>query len=349
MTRRLVLVGLAILLVAALIAMLVFPRAGTGRASAAVTADMVWDEALLMNAEQRQFVARYHRVLLTDFDTDLRVLSVKKDVDVAQTAVREFATRQVGSRSRSGRGLLLLIAPEANKVRLEVGQSLEPVFTDTFVAFIQQRQMLPFFKSGRVADGILATTELIYSRAVAAKKGEDFDPRVVEAVSSGGGAQTAASIGEGYSAKPLQQQTTSVAAGRSPKDTVDAYLAAMARRDARSDLPIYTQATRQMLAKWTVTAAQMDNVARTFQACGSPELRQAADGQRAVLRYPVANRTCMPWFLALEEGAWRLDLTMMQQAIRFNHRNEWHFVPGVSHPYAEAFADLPFDQKGFPH
>ncbi len=349
MTRRLILIGLVVLLVAALIALLVFLHEGSGRASGTGKADMVWDEALLMNARQREFVARYHQVLLTDFDTDLRVLSVKGDVDVAQIAVKEFAARKVGSRSRSGRGLLLLIAPEANKVRLEVGQSLEPVFTDTFVAFIQQRQMLPFFKSGRVADGILATTELIYTRAVAAKKGEDFDPRVAEAASSGGGAQTAASIGEGYSAKPLQQQTAVVQAGQSPKDTVEAYLAAMSKRDARTDLPIYSQATRQMLTQWTVTAAQMDNVARTFQACSLPELRQIADGQRAVLRYPVAERTCSPWFLVLEEGAWRLDLTMMQQAIRFNHRNEWHFIPGVSHPYAEAFDDLKFDRNGFAH
>jgi len=348
MTRRPFLVGLGILVVV-VAAILAFFHYGFGRVSDAGTADMVWDDALLLNTVQRDFVARYHRVLLTDFDIDLRVLSVKGQADVAQAAAREFAARKVGSRSRTGRGLLLLIAPEANMVRLEVAQALEPVFTDTFVAYIQQRQMLPFFKSGRVADGMLATTELIYARAVAAKKGEDFDPKAIEATSSGGGAQTAANIGEGYSLKPLQQQTAAVQAGYSPKDTVAAYLAAMAKRDARTDLPIYSEATRQMLAKWTVTPAQMDNVARTFQACGTPDLRQTEDSQRAVLRYPVAERACSPWFLVLEEGVWRLDLTMMQHAIRFNHRNEWHFVPGASHPYAEAFADLQFDNNGFPH
>ena len=318
-------------------------------AGAPATADMVWDEAILLNDGQRIFVAQYHQVLLTDFDTDLRVLTVKGQADAAQTAFREFAARQVGSRSRTGRGLLLLIAPDSDQVRLEVAEALEPVFTDTFVAYIQQRQMAPFFQSGRVAEGILATTELIYSRAVEAQKGEAFDPRKFQAVSSGGGAQTAASIGQGYNADALQRQTGPVQAGDSPIATVQAYLRAMVTRDARSDLPIYSEATRQMLAGWTVTPAQMDNTVRVYKACSEPVLRQTPDSQRSVLRYPVSERACSPWFLVMEDGAWRLDLTMMQQAIRFNNRNEWHFVPGIIHPYADAFADLYLDNNGFPH
>jgi S1-C subfamily serine protease len=40
---------------------------------------------------------------------------------------------------------------------------------------------------------------------------------------------------------------------------------------------------------------------------------------------------------------------MMQRAIRFNHRNEWHFVPGSTHEYSDGFADLVLDDHGFPH
>ena len=308
----------------------------------------VWAEAVLLDAGQRTIIDQYHQVLLVDFDTDLRVLTLKGQADVAQAAVREFAVRKVGNRSDTGRGLLLLIAPDIDVVRLEVSEALEPVFTDAFVAYIQQRQMVPFFQSGRIADGILATTELIYSRAVEAQKGEAFDHRKFEAISSGGGSQTAAGIGKGFN-PDTPRRNESIQAGNSPADTMKAYLKAMSNRDSRPELPIYSRATRKMLAGWTVTPAQMDNIVRTFKKCGEPELRHPLDTQRAVLRYPVNDRTCAPWFLVREEDEWRLDLTMMQQAIRFNNRNEWHFAPGVSHPYETAFHDLHLDKNGFPH
>ncbi len=57
---------------------------------------------------------------------------------------------------------------------------------------------------------------------------------------------------------------------------------------------------------------------------------------------------CAPWFFARLGGAWTLDLTMMQGALRFNHSNYWHFDPGAQHPYRFAFDDWAFDRHGFP-
>lgn len=309
----------------------------------------VWDEAGLMSVQQHAFIARYHGVLLEDFDTDLAVLTVAGQTDIAQRAVREFAARGVGAESRAGRGLLLVIAPDNDQVRLEVSEALEGVFTDAFVAYVQQRQMRPFFEDRRVADGILATTELIYDRALAAQRGDAFDPRPLAAEASGAGAQTAARIGQGYDMDPLRQRTEQVEAGEAPLATVQAYLAAMKARDARPELPIYSAESQKMLAGWTVTRAQMDNLARTYQDCPPPETRLLAGSARAVVRYPVGERRCAPWFLVQEDGAWRLDLTMLQRAVRFNHRNEWHLAAGVSHEYGEAFTDWRFDGNGFPH
>jgi uncharacterized protein len=313
------------------------------------SAEMVRDEAGLLNEAQKAFIGRYHQVLLTDFDIDLRVLTEAGEQDIAQSAVKAFERSGVGALSETGRGLLLLIMPDSDKVRLEVSEALEPVFTDTFAAYVQQRQMVPFFQSDRVAEGILATTELLYSRALEAQAGESFDPRKLDAASSGAGAQTAARIGEGYDADPFRQQTGQVSADGAPLATVQAYLDAMANRDARTDLPIYSEATRRMLADWTVTPAQMDNITRVYKACSAPELRRTPGSVHAVLRYPVGERRCAPWFLVLEGDEWRLDLTMMQKAIGFNHRNEWHFVAGITHDYSDTFADLVFDDHGFPH
>jgi uncharacterized membrane protein YgcG len=67
------------------------------------------------------------------------------------------------SHSGTCRGLLLVI--DADQVRLEVGYTLEGVLPDAFAAYVEHRQMVPFFERGRVADGILSTTELIVTRA----------------------------------------------------------------------------------------------------------------------------------------------------------------------------------------
>ncbi len=67
-----------------------------------------------------------------------------------------------------------------------------------------------------------------------------------------------------------------------------------------------------------------------------------------MIRYPIKERACAPWFFRKIDGAWALDLTMMQRAIRFGRSNAWRFDFDVSHPYEYAFADWKFDRHGFP-
>ncbi len=67
-----------------------------------------------------------------------------------------------------------------------------------------------------------------------------------------------------------------------------------------------------------------------------------------MIRYPVEDRACAPWFFRRDGADWRLDLTMMQRAIRFGRTNAWRFAPGVEHPYRFAFTDWTFDRHGFP-
>ena len=125
---------------------------------------LVDDKAGLLSGEELERVSEFHAYLLKDYDVDYRVLSEPVAADINQLAVERFSELSAGMQSVTGRGLLLVIAPEERLVRLEVSQSLEPVYTDAFVRYIEERQMVPFFASGRLADGILATTELIVAR-----------------------------------------------------------------------------------------------------------------------------------------------------------------------------------------
>ncbi len=217
--------------------------------------------------------------------------------------------------------------------------------------------MVPFFERARVADGILATTELIVTRAQRAAAqagfGAGFEDEAWIAGSGGAGATATARLVAGPQAAaredaPAREQTAAVPAGRTPAETLAAYFAAMDACNADPDLDIYTPETRHMLEGWVMTPAQMDNLAKTYRRCHGEPARLGPDGRLAVIRYPPGERACAPWFFARLGGAWALDLTMMQRALRFNHSNYWHFDMSAQHPYRFAFDDWAFDRHGFP-
>ena len=306
------------------------------------------DRAPVLEAMERARIDEYHAALRAAHDIDYRVLSTGSGGDLERTARAYFTAARVGSLSDNGRGLLLVIDTASQRVRLEVSTSLEGVYTDAFVAYVQNRQMAPFFAAGRVADGILATTELIVGRAQEARAGAEFAPPMA-AQSMGGGASARAPLGTASSpSEELERQTERIdVAGLDPLQVVEVYHERMAKRDARADLALYSSDTVTMLQSWVVTPAQMDNVARTYRACTVDGVR--TEGDAAVVRYRVEQRQCAPYFLRREDARWKLDLTQMSSAIRFNHENQWRFQTRPASDYAFAFADWRIDRNGFPH
>lgn len=306
----------------------------------------VSDSADIFTEEQEKALTQYHAKLLEAYDIDYRVVSGGNVGDIDAYAYMKFSEDSVGENSKTGRGLLLVIDPRQNLLRLEVSKGLEGVYTDAFVSYVEHRQMIPFFKAGRISDGILATSELIFGRAAEAAAGNDFDQEKMEG-SSGGGVSNPAAIGSGMEEKSSVAMASPDA--EAPDAVVAAYLTAMEARNSNPDLPIYSAATRAMMQKWVVTPAQMDTVVKSYLKCAHDDT--SVSGAFAVVRYRVEDRICSPYFLVFEDGGWKLDLTMMQRAIRFNHNNYWHFDTGsdAALPYMFAFRDWQFDEHGFPH
>lgn len=58
-------------------------------------------------------------------------------------------------------GVILLVAPNDRKVRIEVGYGLEPVLTDALSSVIIQSAILPKFRDGDMAGGIVAGTDAL--------------------------------------------------------------------------------------------------------------------------------------------------------------------------------------------
>jgi len=314
-------------------------------------APLILDEAGLLDASEQTYVSEYHGYLAEDHDIDYRVVTTRSDVAVLEQAVSLYDELGVGSRSKWGRGLLLVINPETNRVRLEVGYALEGTFPDAFVTYVEQRQMVPFFAGGRVSDGILATTELIVDRAQRASEHDGPDADEVWVMGSGGaGAETTARIGAGFESptNATGHDDKVSALTDSPEETLSAYFDAMDARNGSPQLAIYSPETRVMLRERTITPAQMDMVVRTYRACSAEPVRYSDDGRHAVIRYPPAQRHCAPYFFVKENDRWMLDLAFMNQAIRFGRTNAWHRSKTGLGNYVFAFEDWTFDRHGFP-
>jgi len=297
---------------------------------------LVEDRAGLLSEDEEASVAGWHAALLDQHDIDYRVLTVAGPTDLAALALRHFEEAEVGRHSRTGRGLLLVIDADSERVRLEVARELEGVFVDSFVAYVEREQMAPFFAAGRVGDGIVAASELIAGRAEDAIAQGALDERAALAGTAGGGAESRAGVGQGYQ-RPTARAEAGGAAQTAPLGTVAAYLGAMAAHEASPDLDLYTPETRAMLSGHVVTRGQMDNIVRTYRDC--PAAQVSEQGGFAVVEHPGDSGRCAPWFLTRgPDGLWRLDLLVMQRAVRFDTRNQWRVAaPEALGDYAFAF------------
>lgn len=307
---------------------------------------LVVDRADLFDATERERLALFHRLLLADHAIDYRVLTIASAPDLDAFANQRYAGLNVGAASPHGHGLLLVVEAGGQRVRLEVGYGLEGYYPDAFVAYVENRQMLPFFAANRVADGILATTELIVDRAQRYALGKGGQPEAWLDGSGGGGAT--ARLGTAAPKPGTAGAREAAPAGRSPEDTLAGYFDAMQRRDANPELPLYSPQTQAMLRGWVMTPAQMDNVVSTYRSCKASEIRFDRERSLAVIRYPVSQRKCAPWFFQRAGEVWQLDLTMMSRALRFGRDNSWHFDRSVEHDYGFAFDDWRFNANGFP-
>lgn len=63
--------------------------------------------------------------------------------------------------SEANNGTILLVAPAERKVRIEVGYGLEPILTDALTALIIHNAVLPRFREGDMAGGILAGADAV--------------------------------------------------------------------------------------------------------------------------------------------------------------------------------------------
>jgi len=275
----------------------------------------------------------------------------KKANDINVLAADLFNEFSHGKNTRGAKGILVVIDPEGEKVKMEIGYDLEHIYPDIFVAYVEDKQMLPFFENGKVGVGIEATVELIIAKAKGAVNKALYDPKYKHSTklshySGGAGASATVTIDSKDLIKDTITDKSIFSADFSPEITFNKYKNVLKKHIKDPNLGIYTPESRKFYKKWIVTDAQQDNSLRDINNAGPSRL--FTKGNYAVIRFPVKKREASPFFLKKGDRGWMLDFVSMNKNIRFNYKNYWHFI-SRNHKYMFAFKDWRFDKHGYPH
>ncbi len=116
----------------------------------------VVDAASLLSRDREAEIAARLEALERDTTDQLIVVTVD---DLQGYAIEDYGYQLgrawgIGQEGKDN-GVLLIVAPNERKVRIEVGYGLEPVLTDALSALIIHNQILPAFRDGYFERGIL--------------------------------------------------------------------------------------------------------------------------------------------------------------------------------------------------
>ncbi len=144
---------------------LAFAPAGVARAAEIkfpVLTGRVVDDAHVLSADQQALLSAKLKALEEKNGRQLVVVTLpslqgQEIQDFGYQLGRKWGIGQKGQNT----GVLFIIAPAEHKVRVEVGYGLEPVLTDALSSVILQDKVLPRFREGDMAGGILDGTDAL--------------------------------------------------------------------------------------------------------------------------------------------------------------------------------------------
>jgi len=312
---------------------------------------LIKDNAFIITNQKiiKQYT-KYNKQLLKDYDIDFRIITTNTEVDINNFSNHAFNDMFKENRSKSGKNLLMVIGIKQQKLRLEVSNALEPIYTDVFVSYLERKGVIPYFKANKIEDAIYAFTELIRDRAVEAKNNKEFiEP--METLSIGGGAINNLELdnSENYDKKGEYLSNTY----NTPEESLDFYINEVLKKHNKNpDLEIYTDKTKEFWKKWVVTEINQDHEIHNIKKCNDTKVY--TNNNYAVIRSIdlEKNRLCSPYFFKKEKNSWKLDFATMSKVILFNHEMQFHFdledrLKDEGKYYAFAFDGWKIGNNGF--
>ncbi len=124
--------------------------------------DAVSDYAAIMAPAKRDELSLILHQIRDKGGSQIAVLTVPNlgDLTIEQASIKVVDEWKLGDKTKDN-GILLTVAKEERRVRIEVGQGLEGVLTDAYSKRIIDQNMMPLFKEGRFDDGLFVGVFLI--------------------------------------------------------------------------------------------------------------------------------------------------------------------------------------------
>ena len=118
-------------------------------------AGRITDEAGLLTASDKADIESQLASLEQTSTDQLAVVTVKslQGYSIEDYGIGLARKWGIGQKGKDN-GILLIVAPNDRKVRIEVGRRLEPMMTDTMSTLIIENAILPKFRRGDFAGGI---------------------------------------------------------------------------------------------------------------------------------------------------------------------------------------------------
>ncbi len=155
MKRIILLLLAALALIAGPAAAQTFPKL-TGR---------VVDEAHLLSPEQAAALDARLAALEQQSQRQMVIATIPslEGYDIEDYGYRLGRAWGIGDKQRND-GLLLIVAPNDRQVSIEVGYGLEGIVSDAVASEIRRNEIVPHFKAGDYAGGIIAATDKLVTQ-----------------------------------------------------------------------------------------------------------------------------------------------------------------------------------------
>ncbi|WP_426039270.1 TPM domain-containing protein [Brevundimonas sp. DC300-4] len=156
---------LAILIAGLTVLFALVPHAFAADPTFPALSGRVVDQAQLLTPDTEAAITAKLTRLETDTGDQFVVVTLDslQDYEIEDYGYRLGRAWGIGN-AENDSGVLLIVAPNERKVRLEVGYGLEPVLTDALSNQIIQTEILPPFRDGGYAGGIEAGVDAVIAQ-----------------------------------------------------------------------------------------------------------------------------------------------------------------------------------------
>lgn len=259
---------------------------------------------------------------------------------IEELAVDILNNWQVGKET-GGRGIVLLLADEEKKVKLEVSYELEDMFTDMFCGYVEDLQLGPNFLGGQLGIGMLAVMEELENRAQLRHQG-DYTKESIAAMDRNllsGGAGAGKDLTR-FQKEEVKESGQRYPAGKTPEEAWQTLIQSWRDKARDPNLGVYTEITKLTYRDYqNLPDSRYEEDVRTYAE--KPYQVIQNDNYAVVFFGNKPGWENSPFLFCRTAEGWKFDLVHQRKYIRMGSSPSWGIERG-NYPYIDLLDKCPY-------